>query len=1033
LKLNSEQRKAILHEKGPAIVIAGAGTGKTRVVTERIVYLIKKRKVKPEEILAVTFTEKAAGEMLDRVDRMLPYGYGDLWILTFHGLCDRILRESSLHIGINPGYELMGYPEQLAFLRKHLFKEFKLSYFRPLNNPYKFIDALIKYVSRLQDEDVSPEEFLAFAKSKQSKLSSGDEAEKIEEEKILELANFYIDYQRLKLKNNKLDFGDLLFYTLDLFRKRPNVLKEYQKRFKYVMVDEFQDTNYIQNEIAMLLSEPENNIMVVGDDDQAIYRFRGASVSNILQFQEKFPDAKVITLNKNYRSLQDILDGAYKVIKNNNPYRLEVKARVNKKLQSMIDKKRRSEKSRNKGRSLELFPEDVKRKDSAVEVYRFSRDFDEADFIAQKIMQLSGASPTSHKKKNEKIDLENIAVLVRAHDHLTQIVQRLRFYGIPYQFGGTTDLFSRPVVKDIMALLRVVKDPTDDVSMYRVLTFSCFELTSKSLIDLTNRAGYLGIPLYSLVNRFIAEECDDVTQKDMKIRYGSRDNFLENNGINNQKANDLEKKSGERFDNMISKEGLIRLKSFFNYVDKAREKMVRYHGISNELFNLLKQIDFISYLEEKKRDADSIASLYELLTVIQQFEYEGPFTLSETVEYLENLEALGGVEQREVESFPRRGVQLMTIHGAKGLEFDAVIIPCLVNGRFPSRSREDPISIPDEVIKEILPEGDEKIQEERRLFYVGMTRAKKKVVLTFSDYYADGKQLRQPSIFLYELFGEKVRDLPYEERVENLGEEETLSVEIVKEDFSPSLNVVSVSQLNEYKKCPKQYYFKYILKLKTPPSATMSFGNTIHATLKKFFDLQRRYILGGISSPPTLEDLLKIYEENWIGAGYRNLIYEKNRKKIGMKALETFYKQFYLPDSFPIKLEEPFRIKIGDITLLGRIDRIDMIDREKRFVRIIDYKTGGDKEALSAEEKMQLVVYGWAVKEHFGWMPKALSIVRVEEGKELNVEWEDSLVDKAKKFVLNTVEEIGKKGFFAKPGFQCQYCDYRNICNWAKR
>src|SRR5680860_261832 len=274
-KLNKQQLKAINHGKGPLLIIAGAGTGKTTVITERIKYLILKKKVKPSEILALTFTEKAAMEMEERVDKAMPYGYTQMWISTFHSFCDRILRQESMHIGLNSGYKLLTEAESILLIRTNLFK-FNLKYFRPLGKHNKFLGALLQHFSRLKDEDVNVNEYLKYVK----KIKVNKKFGKEEIEKIVELANAYKTYEEIKIKEGAMDFSDLISNTLNLFRKRKNILKNYQKQFQYILVDEFQDTNYAQNKLAEFLSKEKRNITVVGDDDQSIYRFRGSSISN---------------------------------------------------------------------------------------------------------------------------------------------------------------------------------------------------------------------------------------------------------------------------------------------------------------------------------------------------------------------------------------------------------------------------------------------------------------------------------------------------------------------------------------------------------------------------------------------------------------------------------------------------------------------------------------------------------------------------------------------------------------------------------
>src|SRR5581483_6509733 len=328
ITLNYQQQEAVIHGEGPLLIIAGAGTGKTTVITERIKHLILNKNINPSEILALTFTEKAALEMTQRVDKVMPYGYTQMWISTFHSFCDQILKTDAIHIGLNPGYKLINEAELVLFLRKNIFK-FDLDYFRPLGNPSKFLSSMLIHFDRLRDEDISPKHYLNYAK----KLAKEENVNKDEVQKTLELANAYKVFEELKIKEGLMDFANLISQTLELFRRRQNILGKYQDKFKYILVDEYQDTNYAQNALVNLLAEKYKNITVVGDDDQAIFRWRGASVSNIISFKQTYKNTKIVSLIKNYRSTQSILDSAYSLITHNNPDRLEFKENINKKLQ----------------------------------------------------------------------------------------------------------------------------------------------------------------------------------------------------------------------------------------------------------------------------------------------------------------------------------------------------------------------------------------------------------------------------------------------------------------------------------------------------------------------------------------------------------------------------------------------------------------------------------------------------------------------------------------------------------------------------
>ncbi|MBU1626236.1 UvrD-helicase domain-containing protein, partial [bacterium] len=340
--LNKEQLQAAMHKEGPLMIIAGAGTGKTTVITQRIAWLIEQGLAKPDEILALTFTEKSATEMEERVDRLLPMGYLDLWISTFHSFCERILREHALEIGLSHEFTLLDEVDTMLLMRRN-FDKFDLDYYRPRGNPTRFVKALLQHFSRIKDEMISPELYLEYVEKMQMDadtfegVASEDEGEKLAEiARVKEVASAYHEYQQILLENNAMDFADLIAYTLELFKKRPNILKMYREQFKFILVDEFQDTNTAQYELVKLLSAPKNNLTVVGDDDQSIYKFRGASLGNIMQFSQDFPNASRVVLTKNYRSAKQILDSAYTLIQQNNPHRLEIKEQISKALEAQL-------------------------------------------------------------------------------------------------------------------------------------------------------------------------------------------------------------------------------------------------------------------------------------------------------------------------------------------------------------------------------------------------------------------------------------------------------------------------------------------------------------------------------------------------------------------------------------------------------------------------------------------------------------------------------------------------------------------------
>src|SRR3990167_5183327 len=428
--LNKQQEKAVTFGPptggGPLLIIAGAGTGKTTVLTRRIVYLIEKGLAKPEEILALTFTEKAATEMQERADQLMPLGYADIDISTFHAFGQKILQDHALDIGLPGDFKVLTETQAFILLKKHI-HEIDLNYYRPIGNPNKFIHTLLKHFSKAKGEEITPHQYLKYAQGLQLNTDStnkGKKKKKVEIEgepdqddykRISEVANAYHFYQKLLLDNQYLDFGDLINYSLNLLRERPKVLELLRNKYKYVLVDEFQDTDLSQYELVKLLAHPENNITVVGDDDQSIYKFRGASVSNILKFKEDYPKASEVTLTQNYRSTQNILDLAYDFIKLNNPERLESKLNIDKKLKSCLKDK------------------------GLIEVIHAGSGYEEARRVTDKIIELT---------EKDKLTFNDFAILARANDHSEAFIAELSRRNIPYIFVANRGLSKNPLILD---------------------------------------------------------------------------------------------------------------------------------------------------------------------------------------------------------------------------------------------------------------------------------------------------------------------------------------------------------------------------------------------------------------------------------------------------------------------------------------------------------------------------------------------------------------------------------------------------------
>ena len=986
-KLNNEQKEAVLHKNGPLLIVAGAGTGKTTVITNRIVHLIEEGVkpssakgfggAKPEEILAVTFTEKAAFEMEERVDKLLDFGYIDLWISTFHAFCEKVLRENALDIGLAPDFKILDNTAGWLLARQNL-DRFDLNYYKTLGNPTKFIQALISHFSHCKDQEIYPENYLEFADT----LKTTDNGtEELETQRITEVANTYHIYQQILLENSCLDFGDLINYCLKLFKTRPQILKRYREKFKYILVDEFQDTNWSQYELIKMLAEPNNNLTVCADDDQAIYRWRGASFSNIIKFQEDFPEAKQVSLIKNYRSSQNILDKSYNFIIQNNPDRLEFRIKINKKL-------------------IANTPE------QGIIEHIHAKNLDgEVGETLKKILEI--------KKRDKNANYNDFAILVRANDTAIPYIKALERADLPYQFLASRGLYSKPIILDIISYFKLLDNYHESSAAYRILNLAFLEISDQDVSAITQ---------YS--------------HKKTKSIFETM-----------QEASLIPAISGKAKEKITFVLSLIKKHS-------AEEKE---KGVSELLLAFLEDFGYLKYIIDKNETEkiDLINQFYKKIKAFEEANIEP--TLKNFMEQI-NLELEAG-EEGKLEFDPEKGpdmIKVMTIHGAKGLEFKYVFLVGMVDRRFPTDQRKDPIELPEELIKDIKPIGDVHLQEERRLCYVAMTRAKKELYFTSADDYG-GQRKKKLSRFLTEMgYKELDRDVSahfvHPTRPDKRGSpvpspsvRGNIASSPVPAKYIP--DHFSFSQLAAFEKCPLQYKFNFILKVPVRGKSVFSFGHTMHNTLYDFFkfvnepeqkDLFSSSSLRGAAatkqSSKLLDELLEFYEKNWVDEWYESKKQKEEYKENGKKIIKEFYKKYLenppkiLQTKDGLALELAFNLKIGGNTIIGKIDRIDDLGNGK--VQIIDYKTGTSKDK---PEKEQLFIYQMAAQEILNLKPELLSYYYLDDGKILSFLGTEKELEQQKEKVLEQIEKIKNSEFEPTPGWQCQYCDFKDICDFAQR
>ena len=637
--LNPMQKEAVRHTEGPLLILAGAGSGKTRVLTHRIAYLIEEKEVNPWNILAITFTNKAAGEMRERVDSLVGFGAESIWVSTFHSTCVRILRRYIEHLGYTTSFSIYDSDDQKT-LMKQVFKTLDID-----TKQYKE-RSVLGIISSAKDKLISPEGFL---------LNAGQD---FRQKKVGEI---YREYQNQLKKNNALDFDDLIVKTVELFQNDSQILDYYQERFRYIMVDEYQDTNTAQFKLISLLASKYGNLCVVGDDDQSIYRFRGADIENILSFEQTFPGARVIKLEQNYRSTQNILDAANGVIRHNR------------------GRKEKSLWTANGTGDEILFKQ-------------FDDARDEADYIARQI-------------RDSEFSYQDQAVLYRTNAQSRLLEERCIFYNVPYRLVGGVNFYQRKEIKDILAYLKTVANGVDDLSVLRIINVPKRGIGATSMGRVTMFASEHGMSLYSAL-------------REARMVPGLG-------------------KAVEKIGRFISQ------MECFRAMAQSEE-----YSIQDLIEAILEET---GYEEELKAEGEIEAetrmeNIQELINKAAAYEEDSQHPSLD--EFLEQVALVADIDN--VDSSEDR-VTLMTLHSAKGLEFPKVYLAGMEDGLFPGMmavSSDDPTDM----------------EEERRLCYVGITRAKKELVITAARKRMTHGETRycKPSRFVEEIPAELLK----EERLE---------------------------------------------------------------------------------------------------------------------------------------------------------------------------------------------------------------------------------------------------------------------------
>ena len=611
--LNEQQKKGVFTTQGPVLILAGAGSGKTSVLTRRIAYLIENTGVNPWNIMAITFTNKAAGEMRQRVDDIVGYGSESIWVATFHSTCVRILRRHIDRLGYDTSFTIYDTDDQKSVMKEVCKK-------LDIDTKQLKEKTILGAISSAKDNLISPLDYEMSAMGDFNKRK---------------IANAYKEYQMLLKKNNALDFDDIIVKTVELFKACPEVLENYQNRFLYIMVDEYQDTNTAQFELIRLLAQRNRNLCVVGDDDQSIYKFRGANIRNILDFEKVYPDAEVIKLEQNYRSTQNILDAANNVIHNN----------IGRKDKALWT-------DRGSGNRIHFRP--------------FDNAYDEAEYIASDIKS---------KKYQGTSDYGQCAVLYRTNAQSRLLEESFISEGIPYDVVGGVNFYARKEIKDLLAYLKTIDNGKDDLAVKRIINVPRRGIGAASVNKVQDFADHMGISFFEAMQRI-----DEITSIG---------------------------KAGEK------------LRNFALMIMMFRTKLQ--HGTLEDLItDVIETTQYTKELEESDDDdaEDRLQNIDELISKVVSFEQEREelgeqASLSAFLEEVALVADIDGVDKDD------NKVLLMTLHSAKGLEFSQIYLAGMEDGVFPSYMT-------------ITSDDPTEIEEERRLAYVGITRAKDDLTITYA-------------------------------------------------------------------------------------------------------------------------------------------------------------------------------------------------------------------------------------------------------------------------------------------------------------
>ena len=1011
-RLNAQQKEAVDTIDGPVMVIAGPGTGKTQILTLRIANILQKTQTNPSSILALTFTDSGVKAMKERLVEFIgPTGY-QVDVFTFHAFCQSIMEDNPEVFPTQGNMEILGDLEKVEIFQS-LFDTLDINVLKPKNSPYYHIRTADSKISDLKREGISPEEFAQIVTDEEEALDPDDYINKRTGKptqkyhakvklinKWKELLMLYEAYQEKLLERNLYDYNDMITFVVDAFAEDDELLAKYQERYQYILADEYQDTNSAQNEVIRLLTSFEflenPNVFAVGDDEQSIYRFQGASMENFHFFEKNYPKVSKITLQTNYRSTQNILDASRSVISNNENKLEDVE------------------------RLLQAYQE---YKNHKINIVKLSHEIVEKYFLATKIQEL----------KDKGVAPCEIAVLYKTNAEGADIAESLGKFGIKVQTVKGENVLDDLDIKKLIKILQVIfeqeleienqvndnffwtgESSDKDVNLFTVMHYDLFGIEPSDILKIVKQAKDDKKHLFEILDdedalaKLELRKPEEITDFWAKILKWKQDT-----------ANEPFSKFLEL---VIHESGMIDA-----FLD-SEDKVDRLNKL-NKFFGAVKDFNY------SKKNLN-LADFFKTLSLRQK----------------ENIAIPVNDLKRDDDA-----VQLMTAHSSKGLEYEYVFITRCIEGNWGDKRRAEAIKLPAGVVKFSDLSKVEKNEDERRLFYVSMTRAKKGLYISFAQSYSQNNQDKSklPSTFVNEL-REDILDYvdvsEFENKLENAlkvlvaqpAQKHTISIE-EKEFLEIIVKSISISPtaLNTYLQCPYKFKLDRLFAIPKVKERPLAFGTAVHKALE---DTVREYQSTGkfLSTKATLDSFKSELDRQLMSKqNYDDLL------KHGEKVITEYLEELESMNLDVIGNEYNFgnrNVYLDDIKLSGKVDRIDYIDRDKKEVRVVDYKTGkpktlnvilGKTQNSNEDYKRQLVFYKLMSQLDRRFSPKVVRATRLEfvekgtNGKYKPVDYEvtDADLKELRETIRATVKKIKNIEFErTEEKKNCEFCQYKDHC-----